>query len=391
MAIDYEDYTKTPEFSGRVDTALDDAGYPFGSPKSDPVTGTPYISKRGKDFVGFQQAALVAAGMTPSGDPDTAQVSQVYNALSSLFATVPQPTISNGNCEVWQEATTQTASGYGSQDMVFAEHAGTVTKTVNRVYLSSADVDQSTGLRYANETTFTAGDVNSHGSTELRFLDIRKYSGRKISVNGFLKVDTAKNIGVVVSFNYGTGGAPSPTVSVMGIVNVANTTTHGRENISFDVPVLSGTYGTDNNSYASISYVMTAGAGVTTLPAIGNQSGTFSWTGIQLDFGAVSLPYRMQGIADTLAACLHHLVLIESFLFTVYIGQVNHSKSVHYRLNPMYKDPSSSFSLTIQNPSTAIAPPMETITTPTSITIRNTATIPATCEVTSIIVIRAQI
>jgi hypothetical protein len=85
MAIDYENYSKIPEFEGRVDTFIEDANYQFGSPKNSPTIGTPYIAKRSKDFVGFQQAALLAAGMTPSGDPDTALSSQVYDALKQRF------------------------------------------------------------------------------------------------------------------------------------------------------------------------------------------------------------------------------------------------------------------------------------------------------------------
>ena len=67
-----------------------DANYPYGS-SQDEVTpgvtgnGTPYNKLRADDIFGFQQALLQAASIVPSGNADTALVSQYLDALYALF------------------------------------------------------------------------------------------------------------------------------------------------------------------------------------------------------------------------------------------------------------------------------------------------------------------
>lgn len=62
--------------------------YPYGSARdvSSPGAGdgTPVKQAWVNDIFGFQQAALVAAGITPSGSPDTATVSQLLEALIAI-------------------------------------------------------------------------------------------------------------------------------------------------------------------------------------------------------------------------------------------------------------------------------------------------------------------
>ena len=48
--------------------------------------GTPLEKRWANDIIGFLQRLLLLAGITPSGAPDTALVSDYYNALERLFA-----------------------------------------------------------------------------------------------------------------------------------------------------------------------------------------------------------------------------------------------------------------------------------------------------------------
>lgn len=71
------------QFSPRVNPA--DANYPFGSIKDNTSPGanygTPLAAVWGNDWEGFAQAAMTEAGITPSGLPDTAQDSQLLEAV----------------------------------------------------------------------------------------------------------------------------------------------------------------------------------------------------------------------------------------------------------------------------------------------------------------------
>lgn len=70
-------------------TVPPNASYPYGSAKdvTAPGTGdgTPLRAAWVNDWFGFQQAVMGAAGVTPSGSPDTAQLSQIFNAITSII------------------------------------------------------------------------------------------------------------------------------------------------------------------------------------------------------------------------------------------------------------------------------------------------------------------
>lgn len=61
------------------------ASYPFGSIKNESLPGandgTPLEQAWGNDIEGFKQAALAASGIVPDGMPDTAQQSQIWQAI----------------------------------------------------------------------------------------------------------------------------------------------------------------------------------------------------------------------------------------------------------------------------------------------------------------------
>lgn len=70
-------------FPGKINPS--DADYPFGSARNITTpgdgTGTPFVASLVNDTFGFQQAMLAYGGAVPSGDPETALVSQYLNAL----------------------------------------------------------------------------------------------------------------------------------------------------------------------------------------------------------------------------------------------------------------------------------------------------------------------
>lgn len=83
MALDL-----TVTYAGQVDDS--DPDYPQGKARNlvveDDGTGTPYEEKIVNDTLGFHQALLLAAGITPSGDPDNANVSQYAEAVKWIAA-----------------------------------------------------------------------------------------------------------------------------------------------------------------------------------------------------------------------------------------------------------------------------------------------------------------
>lgn len=82
------------EFSQRVNPA--DANYPFGSIKDNTSPGandgTPLAAVWGNDFEGFRQATASRSAVTPSGLPDTAQDSQLLDALDKRYLEIDYQT-----------------------------------------------------------------------------------------------------------------------------------------------------------------------------------------------------------------------------------------------------------------------------------------------------------
>lgn len=69
-------------------TVAPDASYPYGSAQNITVpgdnTGTPWDEDLINDWVGFLQKLLDAAGITPSGNPDTILASDYFDALNAI-------------------------------------------------------------------------------------------------------------------------------------------------------------------------------------------------------------------------------------------------------------------------------------------------------------------
>ena len=88
------------EFPGKI--VPGNASYPYGQARDITTpsdgTGTPLRASLVNDIFGFQQALLAAAGVTPSGAPDTAVASQYLQALQTLFTgKLPATLSANGS------------------------------------------------------------------------------------------------------------------------------------------------------------------------------------------------------------------------------------------------------------------------------------------------------
>ena len=83
-------------------TAGNTTDYPFGEARNVTApgdgTGTPWEQAIVNDDQGFKQALLAAAGVIPSGTPDTASASQYLQALKTLF---PGVVAFTGNATQW--------------------------------------------------------------------------------------------------------------------------------------------------------------------------------------------------------------------------------------------------------------------------------------------------
>ncbi|ANO58051.1 hypothetical protein [Shewanella phage SFCi1] len=143
-----------PDYNGKVNSP--DAEYPNGSARDAAVendpSATPLLAKKFNDDWGFDAALLAAAGLSASGDPDTAEDSQRLAALVALFGRPTFPSF----------ADLVTAAQGGALDGV--DQVGTVQHTSGGI---GGDVFVKNGLTGTpNENLYDGGTFNdANGDT----------------------------------------------------------------------------------------------------------------------------------------------------------------------------------------------------------------------------------
>ena len=156
------------EFSPRVNPA--DANYPFGSIKDNTRPGandgTPLAAVWGNDWEGFAQAAMTEAGITPSGLPDTAQDSQLLDAVKVVTSGALRPSVIEALRRSYAEAGYNLVSGsfqagftlVNANDVALDEATGKVFSGVVGTYPAGTSttgfVDSSANLLSAGITAF---------------------------------------------------------------------------------------------------------------------------------------------------------------------------------------------------------------------------------------------
>lgn len=188
----------------------------------------------------------------------------------------PKNWIINGGFDVWQRGTSQTSSGYGSDDRWHNIHT-TSTKTHYRQSFTIGQIEVPNNPTYFSRTIVTSGATSSSNTRSIqRIEDVTKLASKTISLSFWAKADANKNISIEFSQNFGTGG--SSDVLGLGVQKFALTTSWQKFTKTFTLPSVSG-------------------------KTIGNQSGTFDIANVSLVEGSVPIEWQTEAYADVLRQC----------------------------------------------------------------------------------------
>ena len=214
-------------------------------------------------------------------------------------------TIINGDFDIWQKGTSQTAAGFGSADrwtvalvgssMTFNRQTFTLGQTAvpdNPVYYSKADVASVAG----------AGNL---ASIQQRIEGVQTFAGTTATLSFWAKTDTAKNMAVEFKQNFGTGGSPSTQVTSINVTTIALTTAWTKYFFNVTVPSITGkTLGSDGNDYLGLIFWLEAGSTYNARTnSLGNQAGTFEISHVQLEAGEIASPFEYRSVGEELALC----------------------------------------------------------------------------------------
>lgn len=228
---------------------------------------------------------------------DTTYVNGKYSGFKNY--------IINGNFDVWQRGTSQTTSGYGSDDRWNNINQGS-SKTHSRVLCTDAERALFNADYFsrtvANSVAGTGNGIYKSQSIE----NITKLAGKTVTLSFWARADSNKNIAISHAQAFGTGGTPSPTTTYH-VSRIALTTSWQKFTLTFSIPSIVGkTLGTDgvHTSIQYITFWFDAGSNINAYTDnLGQQSGIFDIAQVQLEEGSVATPFEQRPYGLELSLC----------------------------------------------------------------------------------------
>ncbi len=220
----------------------------------------------------------------------------------------------NGNFDIWQRSTSQTGSGYGSADRWNCNNNGsTKTASLQSFTLGQTNVPGNPKYFMRHVVSSVAG-VGNYVIMFQPIEGVNTFSGKTITLSFWAKADANKNIAVELSQYFGSGGSPSAEVSGIGSQLVSLTTSWTKYSLTVNIPSTSGkTIGTNNDDYLRPIFWFNAGSNFNVRAAnLGQQSGTFDISQVQLEEGTVSTSFEERHISIELQMCYRYYYLMTS-------------------------------------------------------------------------------
>lgn len=244
--------------------------------------------------------------------------------------------IINGNFDVWQYKDAgltypQTSSGYGSDDRWF--NLTTVsTKTHSQIACTDTERALFNASYFSRTVATSVAGAGNYVVKAQRVENITKLAGKIVTLSFWAKADSAKNIAIEFTQNFGTGGTSSSVVTSIGSQLVALTTTWQKKTITLTIPSIAGkTLGADgiHTSFNELIFWFDAGSSFNTRSAnLGQQSGTFDIAQVQLEEGSVATPFEQRPYGLELSLCQRYYKTL-----TPTTGQSISATSIQFTMN----------------------------------------------------------
>jgi len=257
--------------------------------------------------------------------------------------------IINGNFDVWQRGTSQTASGYGSADR-WGFDAGTSTFTMSQASFTLGQTDVPNEPKHYASTAVTTG--STAGSFALYYQQIesvRTLAGQTATLSFWAKADAAKDIAVELSQSFGSGGSPSAQVNGIGVTTCSLTTSWQKFEVTVAIPSISGkALGTNSDDKLTLLFWLDAGSDFNARTnSLGNQSGTFDIAQVQLEAGSVATPFERRSYGEELALCQRYCQTVRESAANGRAASSNNSITCAYFNTYMRFTPTVSYTTTL--------------------------------------------
>lgn len=252
--------------------------------------------------------------------------------------------IINGDFKINQRAfsSTTTSDSYGFDRWFAPLNDGTCTYSAQTFTSGAAPVAGYESANFARIVTTGQTLASARAALNQRMEDVRTFAGQTVTVSFWAKAATGTpSIAIEFAQNFGSGGSPSVSVSAIGAVKVAITTSWVRYSSTISIPSISGkTIGTTaNTSFLQLALYVSAGTDYNARTgSLGIQTGTFDIWGVQVEAGSVATPFTTHtgSIQGELAACQRYYYRITSQSNYGYLTGPSATASTNGTLCPLY-------------------------------------------------------
>jgi len=297
------------------------------------------------DSVTFDPGDETIAGIKTFTSPPVVDGRQVSTGQRKNY-------LINGNFDMWQYGTSQTSSGYGSDDRWANLNVGS-TKTHSMVNATDTERALFSASKFSRTVVSSVVGVSNY-VIKLQYVEnVTKLAGKTVTISFWAKADSNKNIAIKLAQSFGTGGTPSATVDGIGTQLVALTTTWQKKTITVTLPSIIGkTLGVDgvHTTTTGITFAFDMGSTYNTAySSLGQQSGTFDIAQVKLEDGAVATdgwhPYDGE-FGGEVQACQRYYQKYESCIVEAGLNVYSYSLCTAMRITPSITGGGAGFSAT---------------------------------------------
>jgi hypothetical protein len=229
--------------------------------------------------------------------------------------------IINGNFDIWQRGTSQTSSGYGSDDIWYNKNNGS-TKIHTRGVFLPGQTDVPNNPRYYSRTTVTS--VTGSGNYVCKYglvEGVGTLADEVVTLSFWAKANNnSKSISVSFMQDFGPGG--SAQVSGISPTKLSITDTWKRYTVTAYIPSIFGKiFGADSNdaymtgisSQGFLAFAIWFDAGTsfnTETSSLGHQSGIFDIAQVQLERGYSATNFEYIMLEERLRLCQRYFEIL---------------------------------------------------------------------------------
>ncbi|QIG71438.1 putative phage tail fiber protein [Rhizobium phage RHph_TM40] len=218
--------------------------------------------------------------------------------------------IINGDFDIWQRGTSQTSSGYGSDDRWMNLNIGT-TKTASRQSFTLGHTEVPNNPSYFSRTVVASVAGSGNYAVKSQAIEgVHFLANKTVTVTFYAKADTNRNIALEFYQSFGSGGSPSTSVSIpLGLVSL--TSSWKRYSILVTLPSISGKIlGSDSNHTLILNFWFDAGSTLASRASnLGQQSGTFDLSHVSVVEGDAQYetdPFSKRHLGDEIRLCYRY-------------------------------------------------------------------------------------